>query len=230
MADRAERHRDRLPGLQRLAASGLTPEGEDSMAAVERMFDRLADEAPEAAVAFYSFGDPEALAEATAELAGVVRLWAPPTGRRVLDFGCGIGRLALALADEAAEVLGLDVSEGMVAQARRRAGGRADLRFVRSDGRSLAPAEDGAVDLLVAADSLPFVVQAGLAPRFMAESARVLAPGGDLLAFNWSYRGDEAADRREVEALAAEAGLRVLRSGERPFRVWDGVGFHLRRP
>ncbi len=230
MAELAELHRHRLPALSRLAGEGLTPEGEDLMDATARLFDRLAVEAPEAAVAFYSFGDPEALAAATAELAVVVRAWARPAGRRVLDFGCGIGRLPSALADEAADVLGLDVSAGMVEEARRRAGGRPNLRFARSDGRGLAPAADGAVDLLVAADSMPFVVRADLTGRFMEEAVRVLAPGGDLLVFNWSYRGDPDEDVREVQALARRYGFDLLRAGERPFRIWDGVGFHLRRP
>ena len=55
---------------------------------------------------------------------------------------------------------------------------------------------------------------------------RALRPGGDLLVFNWSYRGDPARDEAEARATP---GFDVLRAGERPFRIWDGVGFHLRR-
>src|SRR4051812_38611679 len=39
--------------------------------------------------------------------------------RRVLDFGCGVGRLVIPFAREADEVVGVDVSEGMLAEARR---------------------------------------------------------------------------------------------------------------
>ncbi len=46
-----------------------------------------------------------------------------PSGR-ALDFGCGAGRLAEAMCDYAAEVIGYDISPGMLAEARRR-GGRA---------------------------------------------------------------------------------------------------------
>jgi len=229
MAALAERHRDRLPTLRRLAQTGLAPEGKDMVAATARLFDRLASEAPEAGVAFYSFGDPDALAAATSELADIVRLWTPPRGRRVLDFGCGIGRLAIALAGEAADVLGLDVSAGMVAEARRRAGDRPGLRFVEGNGHDLWPAPDAGVDLLIAADSLPYVTRAGALERFMAEAARVLADDGDLIVFNWSYRGDPAQDRREAAALASRFGFALLRAGEQPFRIWDGTGFHLRR-
>jgi SAM-dependent methyltransferase len=228
LARLAERHRGRLDALGRLARSGLWPEGADVRAATAALFDRLADEAPEAGVAFYTFGDPDDLAAATDELVAVIRAWAPPAGRRVVDFGCGIGRVAAALAGEAGRVLGLDLSAGMVAEARRRAGERGNLAFAQNaDG--LCPVPDGAVDLLIAVDSLPYVVQADGLDAFLAEAARVLVPGGDLLVFNWSYRSDPERDHAEARALAAAHGFAVLRAGERPFRIWDGTGFHLRR-
>lgn len=43
------------------------------------------------------------------------------TGRRVLEIGCGTGHLTAYLALRGAEVLGIDVSDGMLALARRRA-------------------------------------------------------------------------------------------------------------
>ena len=49
----------------------------------------------------------------------------------VLDFACGTGRLALNLAPHVTSVLGIDLSEGMVAQARAKlaGGGPANLHF-----------------------------------------------------------------------------------------------------
>ena len=228
MARLAERHRDRLEALSELARSGLWPDGNDVLTATAAIFDRLADEAPESGVAFYSFGDPGELAAATDELVGVIRAWASPAGRRVLDFGCGIGRVAIALADEAEWVLGVDLSARMIAQAQRRADGRRNISFEQSAACSL-PVGPGEVDLLIAADSLPFVVRANAIERFMAEAARVLGQGGDLLVFNWSYRSDPERDVAEARALAATFGFEVLRANERPFAIWDGVGFHLRR-
>lgn len=40
---------------------------------------------------------------------------------RVLDFGCGVGRLAFAFAPHADEVIGVDISTGMLAEAKRNA-------------------------------------------------------------------------------------------------------------
>jgi SAM-dependent methyltransferase len=55
-----------------------------------------------------------------------------PTGR-ALDFGCGTGRLAEAMAAHAHPVTGYDISPGMLEQARNR-GGRASYTDVLPDG------------------------------------------------------------------------------------------------
>lgn len=234
LAELAEQHRDRLEPLSALARGGLNPTGDDPVAATAALFDRLAGEAPEAAVAFYSFGDPAALDTATAELVAVIRAWTPFADRRVLDLGCGIGRVSLALAGEAASVLGLDVSAGMVRAAQDRAAqraGDAPVRFAQGNGRDLAGVADAGIDMLLAIDIWPFLVSAGgdAVDRMVAEAARVLVPGGDFLVFNWSYRGDPARDEADTRALAARHGFDAIRIGERPFTIWDGTGFHLRR-
>jgi ubiquinone/menaquinone biosynthesis C-methylase UbiE len=182
-------------------------------------------------VALYSMGDAGELARATDELVAVIRAWADPAGRRVVDLGCGIGRVALALEGEAAAVTGVDVSAGMVAAARARAPAGSITRFAVGNGRDLAMLEDASADLVLAADSWPFVVRGGeaIVAGLVAEVARVLAPGGDFLVFNWSYRGDLTWDVSDAEALAAAHGFDLLRAGERPFAIWDGIGFHLRR-
>ena len=94
-------------------------------------------------------------------------------GQRVLDVGCGTGRLAAALAGRSATVWGVDPSEDMLRRAR--ALGVRDCRFERASAEAL-PFEDGAFDAVV----LRLVVHLVDRPRTFSEIARVLAPGGRL--------------------------------------------------
>ena len=60
---------------------------------------------------------------------------APLVGEGVLDVGCGAGELSLALARQnpAVQVLGVDISQDLVAVAADRAAGLANARFVEAD-------------------------------------------------------------------------------------------------
>lgn len=226
VADLALAHPDGVARARALVAAGVEPPA--TPAATAALFDRLARVSPEAAVALYSLGDPDLLDAATGELVAVVESWARPpeasSPARVLDFGCGIGRVARALAMRGARVTGLDVSPAMIAEARARGGG---VDYVVADGAGALP--DGGFDLIVAADSFPYLVASGLIDRTLADMARVLRPGGRLIVFHWSYRGDPAADIAEAGRLAASSGLELLRAGERPFRIWDAPGFLLEK-
>jgi SAM-dependent methyltransferase len=67
---------------------------------------------------------------------------------RVLDFGCGVGRLLVAFAGHAKEVVGMDVSRSMRAEAQRNcdARGLGHVAIVASDDRLSAAA--GSFDLV----------------------------------------------------------------------------------
>lgn len=225
LAALAEAVRDRLPALVAMVQGGLDPDG---LTGTRAHFDRLARTLPDAGVALYTFGDPMLLAEATAELVAVIEQLSPVEGRDLLDFGSGTGRLARALAERGARVVGLDVAPAMVEEARRRGG---QVSYHVADGHSLVPLADHSLDVAIAADSLPYVVRAGQAvlAGLFAEFARVLRPGGDFLVFNWSYRGQAEEDRAEAERLAQRHGFALLSANDRPFRLWDAAAFHLRR-
>lgn len=51
---------------------------------------------------------------------GLVELLAPKPGERILDLGCGTGALTAEIAARGAEVMGVDRSEEMIAQARKK--------------------------------------------------------------------------------------------------------------
>jgi trans-aconitate methyltransferase len=65
---------------------------------------------------------------------GLVELLAPQAGERILDLGCGTGALTAEIAERGVEVLGVDRSEEMISQARRKF---PVLKFEAVDAREL---------------------------------------------------------------------------------------------
>jgi len=100
-------------------------------------------------------------------------------GRQVLDIGCGAGELSLAVAQARpdAQVRGIDVSEDLVAAARRPATGHADLRFELADA-SVWSDPGFTPDLLVSRHGVMFFADP---PAAFAHLARVAAPGARLV-------------------------------------------------
>jgi ubiquinone/menaquinone biosynthesis C-methylase UbiE len=122
-----------------------------------------------------------------------------PPPRRILDLGTGTGFVAKALARRYpdAEFVGIDLSPGMIEEARRTVApelaGR--LRFEVGDASAL-DVPDGDFELVVLSNMIPF----------FDELARVTAAGGTLvLSFS---RGDETPIWVSFERLRAELGPR----------------------
>lgn len=198
-----------------------------------RTFDALVAASPEASVALYSLGSPELLDAAAAEVVARLGDWhmlAPTCD--VLDLGCGIGRLIGPLAPLVRSVVGLDLSAGMIAEARRRHGWRPNVRLVHASGSDLADLADGSLDLVLATDVFPYLVLGGdaLVRRHMHAFARLLRPGGHVAIFNYSYRGSLDGDRRDVAGEAMAVGLGVERNGTADLATWDGRTFLLSKP
>src|SRR5882724_2423782 len=202
--------------------------GEVAIEACRRFFDRAVARSEEASVALYSLGDPELLAEGTREVFDLLDRWGLlASDRRTLEIGCGIGRFQVALAGRVAEAWGLDISEGMLAVAKRRAQGLDNVHFVLGTGRDLSPFPAGRFDLVFAVDSFPYLQQAGpeLVATHFAEAARVLTPGGDFAVLNFSYSGDLQSDRDAFADLCSRCGFLVEVPGIQPFTLWDGSAF-----
>ncbi|HYM09388.1 MAG TPA: methyltransferase domain-containing protein [Bryobacterales bacterium] len=97
-------------------------------------------------------------------------------GKRVLDAGCGAGYGAARLAACARRVVGLDIAAEAVDAARQQYA-LPRLEFLRADCRDL-PFASGSVDLIVAFEVIEHLEQW---ERLLAETRRVLAPGGELI-------------------------------------------------
>jgi SAM-dependent methyltransferase len=118
-----------------------------------------------------------------------------PGRRLALDFGCGVGRLSAALAGRMDEVLGVDIAESMLATARALGRGGDRVRYVLNTAPDLSFVPTGSVDLVYSSLVLQHL-PVGLARGYLAEFARVLAPGG-VAAFQVASR-----PTRSVKGLA----------------------------
>jgi len=99
--------------------------------------------------------------------------------RRVVDVGCGTGRLLAMLRKRLpdAELVGVDPSAGMVAKARARLGQQAHVRIDVTPASAL-PLEDRSVDAVVTTISFHHWDDQ---PASLGEISRVLRDGGRLL-------------------------------------------------
>lgn len=168
----------------------------------------------------------------------LLRQWlAPALRQRIVDLGCGGGLLAVPLAEDGAEVVGVDVAGEALRAAAARAVPR--LRLVQASLEAVPLPEDSA-DLVLLADVLEHLRAPGPA---VVEAARLLRPGGHLfvntinrtlrarlfaiglgegLGFipKGTHRRDWFVRPTELHALATQAGLVLRRRcGESP-RLW----------
>jgi SAM-dependent methyltransferase len=155
----------------------------------------------EGSAQFYARGRmpyPEALADALRD-----ELALDGTGR-LLDVGCGTGKLTVVLAPLFAEVIGIDADTAMVAEATRRSPANATFRRLRAEE---LPADLGVFDVVAFAQSFHWMQQMDVARTVRA----MLRPGGAFVNVGaTTHEGDGDVPRAEIEALIR----RYL--GERP--------------
>jgi ubiquinone/menaquinone biosynthesis C-methylase UbiE len=153
---------------------------------------------------------------------------APPHGKIVVDVGCGTGRHWKKILDhEPAELVGYDVSAGMLSRLRAR---YPKARTYQTSGERLAHTPDGTCDLVISTLTLCHVPKLASA---VSEWSRVLRPGGDVLVtdFHPAAAADGVCSFRSrgglvtvtlhrytmdsLLAAAAQNGLVVVESVER---------------
>ncbi|HKG95022.1 MAG TPA: class I SAM-dependent methyltransferase [Gemmatimonadaceae bacterium] len=143
---------------------------------------------------------------------------APPPPAAVLDVGGAAGAYALWLAERGYDVHLMDASPRLVAEASRRSAHatRALASCRVGDARAL-DAPDGSVALVLLLGPLYHLVEAADRRTALGEAARVLAPGGVLVAAGisrWASALDGLARGLLSDARFAEIVERDVRDGQ----------------
>jgi predicted TPR repeat methyltransferase len=189
-------------------------------------FDRFAERFDDKLVGELGYRGPEVAAE-----------FAKPyldtnTDLRIVDLGCGTGLAAGFLRTAARTLVGVDLSGGMLEQARGR--GVYDELVQEEIVAFLARSEPGSIDFALALDV--FIYVGDLGPALTA-AARALRPGGrmvisveladaDAEGFALLSTGRYAHSTGYVETVALAAGFSIADS--RPFTIRHDAGEPLR--
>lgn len=141
----------------------------------------------------------------------LLELLNPQAGERILDVGCGTGQLTAQIAQTGASVVGLDLDEAMLLQARSN---YPHLEFVQGNAASFRFAEP--FDAVFSNAALHWVLDAEGAVRSMAAA---LKPGGRLVA--------ELGGQGNVQHIleAASFALVALGYGNRFRNLWYFLRF-----
>ena len=152
-----------------------------------------------------------------------------PARDLALDLGCGLGRFSRALARRFSSVMAVDVSDRMIAEAKRLQsdGEFKNITFEKSDGVIL-PAAKNAVDFVWSYEVFQHIPTRQSIAANLDEIARVLRPGG--IAMNsFEDRISTACSSRGPAPFAA-MGDRNRRTHRRARSLDGRADFQWRRP
>ena len=141
---------------------------------------------------------------------------------RVLEIGCGIGRMTRHLAAVFGEIVAVDVSGEMIRQAQARLSGLDNVRFAETSGTDFRELPDDYFDLAFTVYVFQHVPSAAVIRSSIIDAFRTIRPGG-LLKFHTNgitvpdYEWIEkdtwtgvAFPESEIRRLAAELGAQLV--------------------
>ena len=174
------------------------------------------------------------------EREAVRRALAPAEGKRILEIACGTGRFTVMLANEGANVVGIDISGPMLRQGQTKATGTdAVAAFIRGDAARL-PFPDDHFDAVFA---MRFFHLAPTPDTFLREMRRV---SNDVIFFdtfnnqstrtlyNWVLpMGSRLYAAHEVEELLSTSGIALERVDHDfvvPYGFYRSLPYGIARP
>lgn len=172
-----------------------------------------------------TFADSKVLG-APEQIEPVLEAAAIQPGERVIDVGCGTGFLLLGAARRSAQVVGVDVTPAMLAEAKRRVdeAGLTNVTLREASAEAL-PFADLRFDVALNRLTLHHVGNPG---RVLSEIHRVLRPGGRLVLCDITADADPAkADlHNRLERLRDPSHVQHY-SADAVAKMVEGAGFRL---
>jgi predicted TPR repeat methyltransferase len=218
-ADAEDRHGAAVK-LMRLGAERLD---EMPQRYVQTLFDQYAPRFEKALLGDLDYRAPQLLFKAVLSVRNAAKK--PAFFKRAIDLGCGTGLGAGAFAKEVDHFIGIDLSPGMIEQARA-TGLYAELEVAEMVA-GLRGKADSSANLILAADAMCYI--SDIAP-VLVEAKRVLAPGGVSAFTLETHEGDGvvigaglryAHGKKLVRDKVVAAGLRLAHLEEASPRTED---------
>lgn len=175
---------------------------------------------------FFRSGEINVANEVMTDMVAICGGERSPLDLRMLEIGCGVGRMTCMLSRIFAHVTGVDISEEMVRQARQNTADLINVDLKVGDGCTLTGLPDGAYDFAFSFIVFQHIPSYSVMASYCREVFRVLKPRG---LFKFQVQGHTELKRSEMDTwlgypistseaakLAEESGFAIERE--------DGAG------
>ena len=141
---------------------------------------------------FFASGERTVAEEILTDLGNICQ-GKPPSGMRVLEIGCGAGRVTKALAKFFGEVHAVDVSGEMVRQAVEALSGHPNAFVYQNNGKDLAVVPEREFDFAFSSIVFQHIPSREVIENYVHEVHRLLRPGA---LFKFQVQGDSTLQTR----------------------------------
>jgi ubiquinone/menaquinone biosynthesis C-methylase UbiE len=210
------------------STGSLDPDQRDVLSRMERDWDARAREAPEHYIAtahrqwrmdeFFQSGETNVDNDVLAD-ADIIRRGGKLNRMRVLEIGCGAGRMTRALAASFGEVHAVDISSEMIAAAKRNLSDLRNVFFYKNNGSDLSRIPDRSCDFAFSFIVFQHIPVPSVIETYVREVHRCLKPGA---IFKFQVQGTTG-----IESSGDDTWVGVPMSLADARALADGSGFEL---